>query len=70
MGVRHMQGIPAHLEILHNSDGKRRDKRRCKFYIKPEKTCDCLESPYFSRKCGGSTHCNHYRERKIQKGDI
>ena len=63
MGVRRMQGIPAHLENLHNSDGKRRDKRRCKFYIKSGKVCDCMQSPYFNRECGSSSHCQYYKER-------
>lgn len=64
MGVRHMQGVFAHLETLQNSDGKRRDKRRCKFYIKPEKICDCMESAYFNRECGGSSHCDYYSEKQ------
>lgn len=63
MSVRHLQGVYAHLETLHNSDGKRRDKRKCKYYIKPEKTCDCMKSAYFNRQCGGSSHCQHYKER-------
>ena len=64
MGVRKMQGVPAHLETLHSSDGKRRDKRRCKFYYKPEKICDCPSSPYNQQYCSSSSHCEFYKERK------
>lgn len=59
-----MQGVSAYLETLHNSDGKRRDKRRCRFYCKPEKLCDCMESAYFNRECGGSSRCDYYEERE------
>lgn len=63
MGVRKMQGVPAHLETLHSTDGKRRHKARCKFYIKSEKICDDIESPYFNKECGGSSRCQNYEER-------
>lgn len=63
MGVRNMQGTPSHLETLRTGEKKRRDKRRCKFYTKPEKVCDCVESPYFEKICGGSSRCDYYQER-------
>ena len=64
MGIKHMQGVPAHLETLHNSDGKRRDKRRCIFYFKSEKMCDCPQGSYSQKQCPGSSHCEYYKERK------
>ena len=62
MGVRHMQGVPAHIEVLHDKEHKKRHMARCKNIIKPEKTCDYPKSPYFERKCGGASHCKFYRE--------
>ena len=63
MGVKNMQGTPYHIETLHNTDKKRRHKAKCKFIIKPAKICDCVESPYFRKSCGGSSRCDFYQER-------
>lgn len=61
MGVRHMQGVSAHLEYLSCKE-KRRHLSRCKYIIKPQKICDCVTSGYFQERCGGSSHCNFYEE--------
>lgn len=63
MGVRKMQGVPAHLEVLVCKDKKRRHMMRCKFIIKSDKACDCSSSNYFQKRCGGSSHCDYYAER-------
>ncbi len=64
MGVRHMQGVPAHIETLRDNKHKKRHKARCKFIIKPEKICDCMNSAYFNKLCGGSSRCDYYTERE------
>lgn len=64
MGVRNMQGVAAHLETLRSLDGKRRDKRKCIFYYKPEKMCHCPKSPYNRQHCPSPSHCKFYREKK------
>ena len=63
MGVKHMQGVPAHLEYLPRKD-KRRHMARCKFLVKPEKICDCTTSGYFQERCGGSARCEFYAEKE------
>lgn len=62
MGVRHMQGVPAHLEYV-KCKGKRRHMARCKFILKPQKICDCTSSGYFRSRCSGSSHCEFYEEK-------
>lgn len=63
-GVRHMQGVPAHLTTL-KGDGKRRDKRRCIFYDKDDKSCTCAQNlNYYNCTCGGSSKCEHYEEKE------
>lgn len=66
MGVKNMQGVPAHLEYLPRK-GKRRHLARCKFILKPEKICDCTSSPYFRNRCGGASRCDYYFEREEDK---
>ena len=63
MGVKNMQGVPAHLEYLKTKD-KRRHMAKCKFIVKPQKVCDCTSSPYFRERCGGSSKCEFYEERE------
>ena len=70
MGVRHMQGVSAHIEVLHDTEHRRRHKARCKNYIKMGKICDCIESAYFNRECGGSSHCQYYKERGNSTSEI
>ena len=58
MGVRHMQGTPAHIETLHShSNDKRRHQSRCKYYVSDTGRCS-----YQVMKCDGSAHCNYYAE--------
>lgn len=62
--VSQMQGVSAHLEVLKNTDGKRRDKRRCAYYEKDTKTCSCPLSPnLYLSVCGGSSKCDYYEEK-------
>lgn len=58
-----MQGVSAHIEFLRDTKQKRRHMARCKNILKPEKICDFPQSPYFNKKCGGSTHCDFYEEK-------
>ena len=39
MGVKDMQGTPAHLETLHSKDGQRRHKSYCDYYRSNDKWC-------------------------------
>lgn len=49
MGVRHMQGVPAHLEILHSSDSVRRHPAHCMFAEGKGKSRTCV-----------NPHCDYY----------
>lgn len=62
--VKQMQGVPAHLEVLKNKDGKRRHKARCIFYLKENKGCDCPHNlNFYNSQCGGSSKCEFYEEK-------
>ena len=37
MGIKHMQGVPAHIEFLHDTKHEKRNMLWCKNHIKPEK---------------------------------
>lgn len=63
MGVQHMQGVPVQLEYLHDTEKKRRHLSRCKNIIKPDKVCDCPESPYFNKRCRSASRCEYYAEK-------
>ena len=56
MGVRHMQGTPAHIETLHAKD-KRRHRSKCEYYVSDTERCSLL-----ALKCSGSAHCKYYEE--------
>ena len=64
MGVKNMQGVPAHIEFLHDAKHERRNMLWCKNLIKPEKICDLPNSPYFGIGCGGAPHCDFYEKRE------
>lgn len=56
-------GTPTHIEYLRMSDNDtKRHKSRCVEYDKKKKVCMCVQSPYFTMKCGGSSHCEFYAE--------
>ena len=58
MGVRHMQGTPAHIETLHIKDEKRH-RSKCVYYVSDTNRCI-----YQSTKCVGSAHCDFYKTGK------
>lgn len=63
MGVRHMQGVSAHLTTLKSKDGKRRHKARCTYYNKQYKMCTCpINTNFYRSTCGGSSKCDYYEE--------
>lgn len=56
-------GTPSHIEYLKMSENDtKRHKSRCVEYDKKKKVCMCVRSPYFTMKCGGSSHCKFYAE--------
>lgn len=62
--VKQMQGVSSQLEFLKSNDGKRRDKRRCIFYEKATKCCDCPHNlNFYNSLCGGSSKCDFYEEK-------
>mgnify|MGYP004509116147 CR=1 FL=1 len=57
-------GTPSHVEYLHMAEGdKKRHKSRCIEYDKKSSTCRCVKSPYYTSRCGGSSHCQYYKEK-------
>lgn len=57
-------GTPSHVEYLHMAEGdKKRHKSRCIEYDKKNSTCRCVKSPYYTSRCGGSSHCQYYKEK-------
>lgn len=63
--LRESIGTPVHISYLKMSeDDSRRHKSRCVEYDKKKNVCMCEKSPYFTMRCGGSSHCVHYAEKK------
>lgn len=57
-------GTPSHVEYLHMAEGdKKRHKSRYIEYDKKSSTCRCVKSPYYTSRCGGSSHCRYYKEK-------
>ena len=57
MGVRHMQGTPAHLVRLHPTDGVKRSRYRCLEYNSSTRKCR-----YTGLPCHNVPHCERYHE--------
>ena len=56
MGVRNMQGTPAHIEQLRRKEGdSRRYRGRCCYYVDATGQCKLK-----SEKCSGSSFCDKY----------
>lgn len=67
-GLSQRIGTPSHIEFLHmEEEDTRRHKSRCLQYNKKTATCMCPSSPYYSLKCGGSSHCKHYEESRSEE---
>ncbi|WP_165000836.1 GreA/GreB family elongation factor [Xylanivirga thermophila] len=66
-GVRHMQGVPAHLEYIHRDENTRRYKKRCIYFDKY--ICKCNKSPNYMCKCYSPTICMYYREKDENSRD-
>lgn len=68
MGVRHMQGVPAHLETLHitGSDKKRRHPAHCIFAEGKGgyRICTSPQSTIYRQHCGSAKNCNYYEEKE------
>ena len=62
MGLRHMQGTPAHLETLHPTDGVKRNRYRCIEYNSSTKKCR-----YTGLPCCNVPHCERYHETNSNK---
>ena len=43
-------------------DDTRRHRSRCNYFDKGSKECKHANSPFYTRKCGGSSHCLCYEE--------
>lgn len=70
-GLNERMGTPSHIEYLKMSeDDKRRHKSRCKEYDKKKDVCMCVQSPYFTIKCGGSSHCKYYSEYNRRENSV
>lgn len=67
MGVRHMQGVPAHLEVLKATDGKRRHPTHCIFCEGKERICTNPLAVYYNERCRSSKRCNYYEEKEEMK---
>ena len=66
MGVRHMQGVPAHIEYL-KSDSIRRNIAHCKFSKhlgKKNYICICTDSPHNETACNSSSRCDYYTDKR------
>lgn len=64
-------GTPVHISYLKMSeDDSRRHKSRCVEYDKKKNICMCMKSPYFTMRCGGSSHCVYYSEKEIQDNSL
>ncbi len=66
MGVRHMQGVPAHLEYLHTKD-KRRHPTHCIFCKGKERICTNPMAVYYNERCKSSSKCDYYEEKENYK---
>lgn len=62
MGVRHMQGVPAHLEVLKKKD-KRRYPTHCIYCEGKERKCTCPLGNFYQRRCNSAQRCEYYEER-------
>ena len=63
MGIRQMQGTPAHLEYITSKN------RKCKYecaYLKGEYCC-CEKAKNFKLKCVGRKYCKYYDASKKNK---
>lgn len=69
-GLSQRMGTPSHIEYLHMQEGDtRRHKSRCIEYDKKKDVCMCTKSANFLLKCGGSSHCEYYKEESNQTLD-
>ena len=61
MGVRHMQGVPAHLETL-KAKGTRRHPAYCKYHEGEGKSRVCKNScsPLYNTHCQSAAKCECY----------
>lgn len=54
---------PNHIGFISmKEDDTKRHRSRCNYYNKENKTCKHANSPFYTRKCGGSSHCLCYEE--------
>ena len=69
-GLSQRMGTPSHIEYLHMEENDmRRHKSRCIEYDKKKDVCMCTKSANFLLKCGGSSHCEYYKEESNQTSD-
>ena len=70
MGVRHMQGVPAHLETPKNTDGITQRVPWCvhSFHLGHHQyECTCTESPYNGILCHSAKRCPYYTKKEVAK---
>lgn len=63
-----MQGTSWHVGYVSKEDSDpRRHKSRCAFYF--DGVCYCGKYRLYSKKCEGSSHCEHYSEEFFDESD-
>ena len=67
MGVRHMQGVSAHLETLRTNDGKRRHPAHCIFAEGKGKAriCTSPQCSMYYKNCRTAAKCDYYEEKEV-----
>lgn len=63
MGIKNMQGVPAHLEYVGPKGRKR--KKSCAYYF--EGKCHCKVSNYYLLKCGGRSFCQNFDDSEYAR---
>lgn len=67
MGIRHMQGVPAHLETLHSDDGVRRHPAHCMFAEGKGRSriCGNPHCEYYLLPCHSAKRCDYYEDKRL-----
>lgn len=67
MGVRNMQGTPAHLETIKTTDGVRRHPAHCVYADGrgKQRKCSCKICPNYGCGCNSASRCDYYEDDRI-----
>ena len=64
MGVRHMQGVPAHLEYVRkDKTDRRRYPTHCIYCEGKDRICSCPLGGYYLERCRSASRCDYYEEK-------